>query len=323
MSYIRFLQFNRLPAELRHEIWDLFALPRGPVLHTISRTLLNGRRIALFSEVEEGLLMELDRLPTTRALMQVNQEARIAVLSGRQLQNPFDSSSFAILARHGDTFHQKFFFVNWDIDMFFFRNGAQHIIHSVFEKSALSKIKHIAIEIDGPKQDGNVLRAPGYYNLVDKNTFCDPMFFARSHLPSTETIYLVLHYVPTVHTMTTFMMFPMENCEGDVDDYSNRTHFETMSRLSVFMGELNSKEENSDFGMRLPEDKFGLQHFEIESPTYTWKPIYYLSGRECPQNRVKALFRDWVDEMVSRAIEDVKEELGHPVEVQIVSKRIY
>ncbi|KAI1348976.1 hypothetical protein F5Y01DRAFT_317176 [Xylaria sp. FL0043] len=322
MSDIRFPQFNRLPAELRHEIWDFFALPRGPVLHTMSRTLLNGRRIALFSEVEEGLLMELDRLPTARALMQVNQEARIAVLSGRQLQNPFNSSSFAILARYGDTFHQKFFFVNWDIDTFFFQNGTQRFIHSVFEKSALSKIKHIAIEIGGPKQDGNVLRAPSYYNLVDK-TFCDPMFFARSHLPSTETIYLVLDYVPTVHAMTTFMMLPMENREGDVDDYSNRTHFETMSKLNLFMGELNSQEENSDFRMRLPEDKLGFQHFDIESPTYTRKPVYYLSGRECPQNRVKALFRDWVDEMVSRAIEDVKEELGHSVEVQMVSKRTY
>ncbi|KAI1277348.1 hypothetical protein F5Y07DRAFT_398604 [Xylaria sp. FL0933] len=322
MSDIRFPQFNRLPAELRYEIWDHFALPRGPVLHTMSRTLLNGRRIALFSEVEEGLLMELDRLPTARALMQVNQEARIAVLSGRQLQNPFNSSSSAILARYGDTFHQNFFFVNWDIDMFFFRNGAQHVIHSVFEKSALSKIKHIAIEIDGPKQDGNVLRAPSYYNLVDK-TFCDPMFFARSHLPSTETIYLVLDNVPTMHAMTTFMMLPMENREGDVDDYSNRTHFETMSRLNLFMGELNSKEENSDFRMRLPEDKLGFQHFEIESPTYTRKPVYYLSGREYPQNRVKALFRDWIGEMVSRAIEDVKEELGHSVAVQMVSKRTY
>ncbi|KAI0424287.1 hypothetical protein F5Y09DRAFT_347878 [Xylaria sp. FL1042] len=259
--------------------------------------------------------MDPARLLTARALMQVNYEARTAVLSGRHLQNILHTSSYTMYAGYGDTSYLKFFFVNWDIDMFFFQGGTQHFIHLLFDRNVLSKIKHIAMGINGPRQEGNVLRAPGYYSLIH-GAFGDPTSFARSHLPSAKTMHLVLHHESTMRPMTAFMMLPMAHPEGDVDDDSDRTHFDTLTRLCSFRRELESIEANLDLDLRLPEDKFGFHHFELESPTYTQKPIYYPSWRESHHMWVKASFKDWVNEIVSCA----REGLGRSIEIRMVTK---
>ncbi|KAI0441120.1 hypothetical protein F4803DRAFT_552425 [Xylaria telfairii] len=130
MSEIGFPQFTRLPYELRHIIWASYALPRGPMLHSVSPVDDDGGEGKNYVLICSFSLSGLDcdahvdvcTLPTTRALMQVSYEARKAALSGRQLQRVINSDSFSVktfngaIRSHGHwkdrLIYHKFFFVN-------------------------------------------------------------------------------------------------------------------------------------------------------------------------------------------------------------------
>ncbi|KAI0966774.1 hypothetical protein F4678DRAFT_448095 [Xylaria arbuscula] len=141
MSEPSFPQFRRLPFELRDAVWAEYALPRGPMLHSLSIRWEEPCADYIVSSFPTSCIepsdyskIDLLLLPTTRALMQVNREARKAVLAGRQ--HPRVDNNIGIIRyetqvflggiyqprsshRSGILLH-KIFFVNWDIDMFYY-----------------------------------------------------------------------------------------------------------------------------------------------------------------------------------------------------------
>ncbi|KAI0903189.1 hypothetical protein F4823DRAFT_636546 [Ustulina deusta] len=341
MPELKFPRFNQLPPELRDDIWARFALPRGPMLHSISpkvgmEDLMLGSLALSGRDIDQ--MVNVYNLPTTRALMQVNQEARKAVLAGRELQKVSDhrypDHMYTLNVFLGGVYNindngkrrlmlHRFFFVNWDIDMFYFRCGLQEVMHMFLDSDFLHKIKHIAIEIDGPKSRRNVLYAPPYHNLWGTTISC-PMSFIRPSLPSVSTIYLAIGYY-TVQRMGAYMLHPKYNDsenEGQGQD-QNEPEVDSDDELETDFGmyftddiEWIDEEACEEWLAQLPMDKYGFHHIE-PSRKYVLKTLNYLSGRKNP-TRVEGSFSDWVDELTSRAKEETREICGQPVEVEMV-----
>ncbi|KAI1363634.1 hypothetical protein F5Y08DRAFT_340459 [Xylaria arbuscula] len=206
----RFLQFSQLPPELRYKIWGVFGLPRGPMLHTLSSEQCPNVTI-MTSMVYDKAYNDLDHqidltsLCTIRALMQVSREAREIVLAGRHMQRTTTHKTEIKGFMGGVTdpcegpepycvFH-TFFFVNWDIDMFYFRFVLWPEMDYLFDAVSRESIRHIAIDVNGPEIINGTLTAPRY---------CDFMMgfrrYLRDFFKSVETIYLVIGLVP-LHRM--------------------------------------------------------------------------------------------------------------------------
>lgn len=223
MSELSFPQFNWLPFELRDAIWTYFALTRGPMIHTISLKHGEALDLLLCSFESHGPGIDPNILPTTRALMQVSKEARKAVLAGRRLQR-LDSDMYevdvflrGVYPPNTDStwplmFH-KCFFVNWDIDMFYFPQNSRLDVAMFLNESRLHDIKRIAIDIDGPVCAGDMLSVPNYGQLFNRTSVRE-----LSILPSLTTIYLVLDFHAVRHIYNTIQY--MEFVESNSDEQS-------------------------------------------------------------------------------------------------------
>ncbi|TGJ87457.1 hypothetical protein E0Z10_g1280 [Xylaria hypoxylon] len=364
MSKLDFPQFNRLPFELRDAVWVMFALPRSPMIHLISRKNSSADAYMLcsfgWSDYDYRQRIDLPELSTTRALMQVNQEARKAVLAGRKLQSVNDSQMNVFLGfkyiyerqgyRYEHAIVQKFFFVNWDIDMFYLRCCLFTNIDLFFDKSCLQKIKRIAVDCRGPRRQGNTLYTPGYNKLFG---LCSTSHWTFAHpgLTSLNSIYLVLGIYATrrLYAYTQFLNIAESDedqqsgtdiVEQDEEDESASEEDESASEgdEGASEGDEISSEVESDedgeadffnglFGFThegwykdllhdLPGDQIGFHHFEPES--YFDKPFIYLSRRQASPTRVKISFRDWVQNTISRAKGEVGLSLGRPINIQMV-----
>ncbi len=84
--------------------------------------------------------------------MQVNPESR-DVLAGRELQRVVDGDLYSITVTYennlssldsSETF-RKFFFANWDIDMFYWRNNLNTLMRKVLGDRSVQKMKRVAI----------------------------------------------------------------------------------------------------------------------------------------------------------------------------------
>ncbi|KAI0450233.1 hypothetical protein F5B21DRAFT_529221 [Xylaria acuta] len=346
MSELNFPQFSRLPFELRDAIWVRFALPRGPMLHSISyRHTVEDLRLCSFFLSGPGI--NLFMLPTTRALMQVNQEARKAVLAGRQLQG-VDNSIYTIDVFLGGVYNirdgykrhlmlHKFFFVNWDIDMFYFRRGLHMHMGKFLDSSCLYKMKRIALEIKGPSAQVDGLYAPSYSQLFDGTSIS-----ALANLPSLDTIYLVLdfHAVRRIYAYTQFTMGSESDSDEQSETYSVELDDENDSEAEEELdgdSELHSYiEEYKEYGeidfpdcsfesddeddyedwlSELPEDQYGFHHVESGSHRY---PETFTFRQQAPLTQIEISFQDWVDRMISSTKGDTMEFCGHPVDIQMV-----
>ncbi|KAI1427630.1 hypothetical protein F5Y12DRAFT_736120 [Xylaria sp. FL1777] len=217
----------------------------------------------------------------------------------------------------------SFFFVNWDIDMFYFRCGFQTVMHEIFDECCLHRIKHIAVEIDGPEARGDTLNAPGYYKLLGKTT-SEPLSFLQLYLPSVTTMYLALSFY-TTRRMCAYVLFgTSEFSDGDVsmEDLGEELQ-ETDLSLDYSDYELDSEMEDGCDEMlsHYPEDVYGFHHIIPGYHCYSSNPITYLSGRktpETPQTEVETSFKDWVDQIVSYAEEDARNIFKHSIEIRMV-----
>ncbi|KAI0406396.1 hypothetical protein F4802DRAFT_596418 [Xylaria palmicola] len=118
-----FILFSQLPTELRWKIWEVYALPRGQVLHKIYQYHIC---TPAFDE---------STFDTLRSLIQVNEESRRIVLRGREIVFLRPPPDFFVgrhdnqvdyvwrMRVHGTEY--PYFFVNWEIDLFLLINGFQ------------------------------------------------------------------------------------------------------------------------------------------------------------------------------------------------------
>ncbi|KAI0021972.1 hypothetical protein F4780DRAFT_736305 [Xylariomycetidae sp. FL0641] len=138
----------RLPTELRLMVWNLYALPRGPVTHVFELNL-HGH----LSSVDTGCLPDPDAFDVIRNLMQVNQEARHEVLQGRELVKPVNPSQWPLkiwFPSDGSTppgwLSQGYMFVNWELDLISLEGSRPRSIGPLFfDAIFLSKVRFLAV----------------------------------------------------------------------------------------------------------------------------------------------------------------------------------
>ncbi|KAJ2990261.1 hypothetical protein NUW58_g3040 [Xylaria curta] len=337
MSELHFPLFDQLPFELRRMIWTEYALPRGPMLHSISYGYSSAEVILCSfatSDPDSACRVNVLNLPTTRALMQVNREAREAVLDGRQLQRVVDNDQHSINVFHGG-FHScsngriailhRYFFVNWGIDMFYFREGLHISMHNILEQSCLQRMKRIAIEIRGPTILGRALCAPRYSPLFGISYMkkvvplpsCD---LTRANLASVGTIFLVLDF-NTVRGMYAFENAPEESrtevADQNEENPSERgepLHYESTDEILDSDDECDYTDWICDLFI---EREFGFHHVSPNPDRYSMKPLC-LWGRQDTLKREKISFEDWVGKMISGAQKDCKNFCGRSVDIQMV-----
>ncbi|CAJ2507411.1 Uu.00g085970.m01.CDS01 [Anthostomella pinea] len=161
MSQLKeFTLFSKLPTELRLAVWRCYALPKGPLVHVISSEdrRLTGRIDTNIDAAHDELMW------TTRVVLRVNQEARHEVSQGRQLVRLVQTAK--ALGYHSgswlktlhnpdwpqlgyfvgqDRWNQEPLFVNWDLDLFYFRNVRMYTHY--YHEDALQRIKLMALEV--------------------------------------------------------------------------------------------------------------------------------------------------------------------------------
>ncbi|KAI1737392.1 hypothetical protein F4680DRAFT_468180 [Xylaria scruposa] len=358
MSELSFPQFNRLPTELRDEIWVKFALPRGPMLHSISyrhRCPLPGEPMPDQDEVEDILLcsfsmgspgVDLFLFPTTLALMQVSQEARKAVLAGRQPQklepgkyNPavffggvynFENDEERRLLLH------KTFFVNWDIDMFYFRERLHLHMEEFLDRSCLLKMKRITLEVRGPCIKADAVWAPDYKRLFNRKSISNMV-----NLPSLQIIYLALSFrairrmyayeqtLPTsdIEIDSDMEMDPDEEDEEDDSDSEEESDEDSESDSDIEPGEDEAFQPSGpifdsdddydyeDWVIELPKDQYGFHHVEPKTYSNLERPPTRLFSKR-PIRQLS--LRSWASVMVCSTREDIMKCYEGPVDIQMV-----
>ncbi|KAI0551704.1 hypothetical protein F4679DRAFT_582165 [Xylaria curta] len=332
MSEITFPQFSRLPCELRQKVWTQYALPRGPMIHSISYVgrVIHWNKILLCSFSLGGTCYDkysqvnVYNLPTTRALMQVNYEARKTVLVGRQLQRVVNSNQFNVNTFHGRSGSQihlyvrasrqqpcqlfyKFFFVNWDIDVFYFRSGIQIVMHTILDESCLQKMQRMAVEIRGPRTIKGGLYAPGYTCFLGSKRV--PVVPSVPLLASVNKVFLVLGY-KAAHKIY------KQNLAEQSDVPYTVLSGEAVPYISDTDSEASSMDESDYEGWcdRLPPpDEFGFHHIEAEPGYYFETPLTRLA----PPGTIS--FHDWATIMIHEAERDARECFcGRPIDVHMV-----
>lgn len=251
-------------------------------------------------------------LPTTRALMQVSKEARKAVLAGRQLRH-LDSDKYkvAVFAQwwgcitggKNDPKFQKYFFVNWDIDLVYFPRTSRPDVRLFLEESRLHDIKRIAIDIQGPdyNSDEDVTYAPSYDDLLASTSIRE-----LSMLSELTTIYLVLN-APAVaelyHVSILFAEGESDSDESDEDDEEDEKDY-----VDYLFDWLCLHET----------DQYDFHHIGSETYRYFRKPITCLFTQPVTLTQVEIPFPAWVDEMISATERDARCFCGPGVDVQMV-----
>lgn len=292
------------------------------MLHSISR---RERSVGAESQEWDFLLCSFEAtaerlrpstFATMRALMQVNREARKAVLGRRVLQR-FHSSLYTVkvfpdwLWQNFDvtlTMLQNCFFVNPNIDMFFFR---QVPVTTFANESCLHQMKRIAIDINGPRSQGDgiyapvsqgdALDAPSYDQLFARTTIRDLGIF-----PSLETIYLVLdvHVLRRIYAHTEFardneLEYDEENEPGSDNDSDTDWFIDWDNYL------WDGDELFYCWLCEFPMDQHDFHHIGPESnlPFRTTVPCLFRQQA----SQIEITFQDWADKMISSSKEDAEQ----------------
>ncbi|KAI0856023.1 hypothetical protein F4860DRAFT_529535 [Xylaria cubensis] len=339
MSETTFPQFSRLPCELRQKVWAQYALPRGPMIHSISysRNQIDKFLLCSFRVDCDGVdpysRINVYHLSTTRALMQVNYEARKTVLVGRQLQRVVSSDRISIQTFHGGSrlqdylfniirwgpyrpshgIYHKFFFVNWDIDLFYFRSGVHNHMDTILEESCLQKMQRMAVEIRGPKVKSGGLYAPSY------TTFFDPWKSTgspidRRLLASVKVISLVLSY-KAARKIYQHHLIEQHNRESDTEPSGDIEEYKEVTGIGFEpsqIGECNYEK----WARCIPrEDKYGF----IDHSHFFNRPLTRLALPGDVWETPLISFEDWIDELISKTEGDARENFcGRPVDVRMV-----
>ncbi|KAI1349578.1 hypothetical protein F5Y01DRAFT_327337 [Xylaria sp. FL0043] len=230
MSEPSFPKFNLFPTELRLAVWNYYALPRTPLLWSVSYRGSVGELLFCPFGLKGRTINPL-MLPTMRALMKVNREAREAVLAGRELQRVkqggYRVTTFLNMVVNQSAMRRRqiemhnFFFVNWDIDVFYFRRGLHLDVGQFLDSSCLLKVKRIAIDIKTPwlelgEPEGSRLHVPPHAWL-----FYGTSIQNVERLPALRSIHLVLdcHAIRRLYAYTKILGGVKSDGEENIKTY--------------------------------------------------------------------------------------------------------
>lgn len=139
-----FPHFSRLPTEIRLLVWEYFVLLKAPVLYICC--FWSDPTYRFYPELCRRIVRtQADLKSILRCLMQVNREARGAVLNTLQLYRlPACLHSQGRIPLLRDT--NKILFINWEKDFFWY--PAYHISHPFLHQALFKgRIKNIAFDI--------------------------------------------------------------------------------------------------------------------------------------------------------------------------------
>ncbi|KAI3322689.1 hypothetical protein HD806DRAFT_544719 [Xylariaceae sp. AK1471] len=331
-TIVSFPLFPQLPPELRFIVWKQFALPKGPMfrknIFSLPSATIHNINDTNTATVSDSLLLSLyftgepfreifiltldtyldmfpnvysrqprvisfpiihpDAVSTVRRLMQVSREARHEVLNRRQLQRLYPE------AFDKPSVRPKFFFVNWDLDLFYIIFDSEKKIVNYIKESALSNIKNIAFEIDSPFQIDNeeaTIKAPSY--MLKSHGVFRHIGPSKELLKSVERLVLLVSF----YTVTLEMYITSPEIRKSAELYN--------------MDEDRTRWDNKDW----PTNEFGLHTIDTASYHYgAFKALMLYEGDE-----PNMTFSRWVRLMVDEAKEDALHNLfRHEVECQMM-----
>ncbi|KAI1110634.1 hypothetical protein F5Y14DRAFT_465360 [Nemania sp. NC0429] len=306
-----FPQFNQLPFELRHMIWDQFALPAEPMLFTVMNTVCKCFDPTV--RFSEPARIGLPTIATTRALMQVNKEARKAVLRGRQLQK-FNCKDYDVRVFTGcgwPLYLRGCFFVNWEVDCFYLRERRLGYLEipDLLNEGPMHQIKNIAIDLESPLRcltwsgPPETESDPGY-RTVQYDTL--ESLEELKALQSLKTIYLVYDF----DTLTRVYASVQPATENDSNGGGDGGPHSFDPKTSY---------EYGNWVPGLPKDKYGFYHLGPEpAPYFQGNPTFFFrKGRGGP--RVELPFKDWVRDTELSIKNEAEGIFKRPVDVQMVT----
>ncbi|KAF2971595.1 hypothetical protein GQX73_g1929 [Xylaria multiplex] len=301
------------------------------MLHSISHRYYERDNYLLCSFVLDGgdndRRINLLKFSTTRAVMKVNCEAREVVLAGR---NPHRITLEKMDVFMGGLYYnedetappeydppllQKSFFVNPELDMFYFRRGLHKNPALFLDESCLQEMRRIAIDIRDPISRDGMLYAPSYSRLFGENSQSH-WVFARDNLPSLKTIVemkknIVKHYGEDDNVSEKFSVWG----EPAIDELEDAYGYPDVPHENE--KDLDEKKYDEDLE-KLSSDKFGFHNVESKTCRCYFKPVIRLSKRESHPVQVSIAFRGWVREIISRAQREASEFLNRSIDIQMV-----
>lgn len=280
------------------------------MLHTISLKHESEHEFLLASCQPPDSGIDPTTILTTRALMQVNKEARETVLAGRKLRS-FNSNVYKV-----DTFFRglypsrdenrlmlhSYFFVNWSIDMFYFPKIDCRGVKNFLDETGMYNIERIALDIKGPTGEGLEL-----YDLTHNEHIALTSLGKLSMLPLLKTICLALNF-ETVHQMFInyrFVSGYKSDSDKDVETSSDEQDEDDDVELPEREGPLASfgPESFSDWACSLGTDLYGFHRLESGS-----RHDLGLGERlPCVFEGQLLLLEDWINERLGAAARNVKE----------------
>lgn len=243
------------------------------MVHSISLGFKEYTPVQISSGIDEGLI------PTIQALLQVNSEARKAVLAGREVQKIHSASR----TTHEAVLH-KCIFVNWEVDLFYFTNLVPFIKVPREDRleTWVSKIKHAAVNLNPLEFEERTVLLPDYDRRL---AFTKIQFL--SHIPFLETIHLAFS------SDSTLDLFLHKR-------YATNPEATTAQLYEDFLIWLR----------KFPADQWGFHHIGPES-IRCLRPDSYRASIDTP-------FLHWLNSTKSKAKKDA-ESFGKPnVDIQIV-----
>lgn len=244
--------------------------------------------------------------------MQVSREARKAVLAGRQLQKLDQILGMACPA---PPVLQKCFFVNWEIDMFYFRQLAPmtRFWRGGRLDSWVLKIERLAVDIADVWNGRDALLVPGYNELINSATIAH-----LANLASLKTLYLVLDHNASMQMYRLIRL--MMDSELDVDDYEVSAQDEDWDEdeYSEPCFEIGEDSDYSDWLRGFPTDQWKFHNVGPESDLHSQRTLNCIIRPRAFPERIKIPFLDWLNQIISATKEDAERSGKLTVDIQMV-----
>ncbi|KAI0153111.1 hypothetical protein GGR57DRAFT_513345 [Xylariaceae sp. FL1272] len=290
-----FMLFGKLPAELRLAVWECYALPSTPMVHTFCLSHSHdSQNNAYITSKSVDVPLHRHEFFMVRALMQTNREARTAILQGRKLQL-WHYASYVVTPYpwepRQEYIYRKLFFVDWEKDLFHLKFKAT--MSSMFGSSTtwfLRQMKRIVLDLRGLWYNAGLPYVNGFKLIFDRTWTAD---IRRFLFPSLEHVTLALSEPDT------FKLFCMLD---DASSLYNEDKRGRMRRYGKFLQELSREANNNGLYPTGPNDQ-RFAHLILPYP------------RPGASHRIS--FGEWATIAVAVVKQDLLELFGETIDVEI------
>ncbi|KAI1269065.1 hypothetical protein F5Y18DRAFT_423298 [Xylariaceae sp. FL1019] len=287
-----FMLFSKLPAELRLAVWECYALPFGPMVHTFNLKNYHNLGTMWITSRSIGVLVHPLETPMGRVLMQVSHEARTVMLQGREPRFWHNEVYGTSRSCYGPPY-RKLLFVDWVKDVFYlkFRTTLSGVSPAV--ERYLQQMRHIAVALQAQDYRYGV----GLFNAWEPHFAAFGRAGMGSLLPLVERLTLILL------ERDTYRLFSLHDDYSQLQDgHKDDDKQSLLSRYAMFLKELQREADHNGLYLTGPNDQrfSDLRIFCQDSQT-----SYEIS------------FSAWAASIIARARDEMLERFGKAVDVEI------